>query len=341
MLSLLANLYGKVTALRNLLYDRGHIHSHDLGAFTVSVGNLTVGGTGKTPLTALVAGTLSDRGEKVCILTRGYGRRDARSRVVVSNWENVLAEAASGGDEPVELARKLKGKAIVIADADRVSAAAWAKQEFGVTAFVLDDAFQHRRAKRDVDIVCIDSSEPLTDARMLPAGKLREAVTGLHRADVVVIMNSGNTSESVIDRLRKDIADIAQNIPIFVAEKDIDSIRKLDGEVTDELVNKSGLFAFCGLANPQNFAAFLRANSIVTAGFREFADHHSYSREDIRELEARAKEAGASALLTTAKDAVKLNHESFSMPCYVIEIGLQLDDLERFTAIVTSGRGSS
>src|SRR5688572_13091897 len=178
MLKLLGKIYGSIADLRNRLYDRDLFKSHSLGARTISIGNITTGGTGKTPLVGYVAEILADAGEKVCILTRGYGRTGS-GRVLVSDGTEVLADAATGGDEPVELARRLSGKAIVISDADRVSAATWAKEEYGVTAFVLDDGFQHRRVKRDLDIVCLDATDPDGGGLVLPAGKLREFFVNL------------------------------------------------------------------------------------------------------------------------------------------------------------------
>ncbi|HEX3101808.1 MAG TPA: tetraacyldisaccharide 4'-kinase, partial [Pyrinomonadaceae bacterium] len=148
MLSLLASIYAKIADVRNRLYELGVFATYDLGARVISIGNITSGGTGKTPLVARVAEILADRGEKVCILTRGYGRENAERRVLVSDGNEVLADVREAGDEPFELANKLIGKALVIADADRVAAAEGAKRRFGVTAFVLDDGFQHRKAKR-------------------------------------------------------------------------------------------------------------------------------------------------------------------------------------------------
>src|SRR6188474_3451059 len=156
MLSLLGRIYAKIADLRNKLYDTGVFESAHLRAHTVSIGNITTGGTGKTPLVAYVAEVLARRGEKVCILTRGYGRANPGERVLVSDGQEILADPINAGDEPYELAQRLRGKALIIADADRRSAAEWAIRKFNVTAFVLDDGFQHRKVKRDVDIVCID-----------------------------------------------------------------------------------------------------------------------------------------------------------------------------------------
>src|SRR6476646_1241531 len=160
-------LYGLGADARNALYDRGVYKTHSLGAKTVSVGNLTTGGTGKTPMVALVARLLADSGENVCILTRGYGRKNPGNSVLVSDGISVRCDARQGGDEPVELAFKLIGNAAVISDADRVAGARRAISELGSTAFVLDDAFQHRRAKRDLDIVCIDSTNPWGNGEVL------------------------------------------------------------------------------------------------------------------------------------------------------------------------------
>ena len=138
MLSAASWLYAKSIGLRNALYEKGIFESHSLSARTISIGNITTGGTGKTPIVAYVAKILAARREKVCILSRGYGRSDPRKRVLVSDGSEIAAGPSDAGDEPYELARRLLGKAMVIADADRVSAAEWAKRKFGVTAFVLD-----------------------------------------------------------------------------------------------------------------------------------------------------------------------------------------------------------
>src|SRR3569832_2355237 len=156
MLTVLAWIYGRGLALRNYLYDKGVFEVHDLGARVICVGNITVGGTGKTPLVEYIGHRLAEQGEKVCVLTRGYGREDEGKRVLVSDGESVLVDAAIGGDEQVDLAHELLGHGVVVAGADRVGAAEWARRKFGVTAFVQDDGFQHRKVKRDLDIVCVD-----------------------------------------------------------------------------------------------------------------------------------------------------------------------------------------
>src|SRR5436190_22356360 len=223
MLRAFAFIYGKIVGLRNYLYDRGNLDTFDLGARTISIGNITAGGTGKTPLVAYVASLLASRGETVCVLTRGYGRKDPKKRVLVCDLEQVLADPFTAGDEPYELAQKLVGKAIVIADADRVAAAEWAKRRFGVTVFVLDDGFQHRRAKRDLDIVCIDATDPFGVGAVLPAGRLREPITGLERAGAVVITRSDLVND--ISNLRSEILNlVGPGCAVFAAENTISGI---------------------------------------------------------------------------------------------------------------------
>jgi tetraacyldisaccharide 4'-kinase len=340
-LSPLGWFYGKITDIRNALYERGTLRSYDLGAKTISIGNITTGGTGKTPLVAYVAEILSDAGEKVCILTRGYGR-ESSGRVLVSDGQQVLVDAAIGGDEPVELATKLVGKAIVVADGDRVSAAAWARDEFGVTAFVLDDAFQHRRAKRDLDIVCIDAMNPFGNERLLPAGSLREPLDNLARANVFALTRTNlvDSLESVIDLIRR----YNPEAPIFGAEFSVAEITMmgdfLKGRLTDnDDENRqfvADAFAFCGVGNPDGFRSMLGSGQFAITGLLSFPDHHRYRQSDINTIETAAKLRSSRGLITTAKDAVKLKGLEFGMPCFVVEAELRINDAERFRQLITS-----
>ena len=356
-----SHLYGKLTDLRNFLYDRGILGSYSLGARTISIGNVTTGGTGKTPLVAYVSRILAERGEKVCILTRGYGRKNPQDRIVVSNGTSFISDPLIAGDEPVELARILGPRAIIIADADRVAAAQWARREYGVTSFILDDAFQHRRARRDLDIVCIDATNPWGGGKTLPGGRLREPIKNLSRADVVIITRAdliGNIAD-----LRSEIAKLNERTSVFAASTKVARVVELhefkgreetvpstykDQANTSlaEVIRLRGdsgggiqFLAFCGLGNPEAFFRQVRKDRgrpgegsiFITQAFR---DHHIYTQTDIDHLEVQAKEAGASALLTTVKDAVKLNGLKFTVPCFVVEVDLVLDEPDRFAALL-------
>ena len=363
MFSLPGSIYGRLADLRNTLYDRGIFKTHPLGVKTISVGNITAGGTGKTPLVARVAEILAEKGETVCILTRGYGRKNPRSRVLVSDAKNVLADAATGGDEPVELARKLIGKAIVVADADRVSAAKWALDKYGITVFVLDDGFQHRRVKRNLDIICVDATNPFGNGGMLPTGILREPLENLKRADVIVLTRANLVEDT--ENLKSQISDLNRESPIFLAENKISRVIKLEDFNSNahhslntivsvgweqlsliaisENPEEIGILAFCALGNPNNFFIQLEITfDEVQMGLfhlsiiKTFPDHHFYTQQDIAALEKQARECNISAFVTTAKDAVKLKGLKFSLPCFVIEIQLVLDDYQGFHNQITS-----
>ncbi|MBK9162992.1 MAG: tetraacyldisaccharide 4'-kinase [Acidobacteria bacterium] len=315
--------YAAGAGLRNALYDRKWFEVHSLGAPVISVGNITAGGTGKTPVVALVTEILAESGERVCILTRGYGRREPGKRVVVSDGSSILADAETGGDEPVELARRLAGTAVIIADADRVAAAKYARNEFAVSCFVLDDGFQHRRAARELDIVCIDATDPFGGGELLPAGRLRESPANLCRADAVIITKAEAAAD--LAKLEQEIRRFASEAEIFRAESGISGFTELSAFLAGENAGSNRdlpgpAFAFCGLGNPEHFFATLRRAGADVAGTKAFRDHHRYTKTDVEWFTASANAAGASALLTTAKDAVKLEPELFSLPCFVAEL---------------------
>jgi len=326
-------IYSKITGLRNGLYEREWLEIADLGARTISVGNITTGGTGKTPLVAHIARVLLGRGEKVCILTRGYKRDDPTQRVLVSDGEQILADTRSAGDEPFELAQKLSGRAVIISDADRSEAGKWAQRRFGTSVFILDDGFQHRQVRRDVDVVCIDATDPWGGGKTFPSGRLRESQRGLGRGDIVVI-----TRADLVDRpeeLKLEISRLNATAPIFTCVNKVTAIRPLkDDQTPGDAATEARAFAFCAIGNPENFFEQLRRDGFDLAATRTFRDHHSYTPKDIDELENDAARAGAGILLTTAKDAVKLNELDLKLPCFVVEIETVIDDAEAFEALL-------
>ena len=336
-------LYGAIINARNALYEKGLLKSFSLGVPTISIGNITVGGTGKTPMVAFVAEILAEQGEKVCILTRGYGRENAKQRILVSDGEQILAEAKKAGDEPFELAQKLLGKAVVVADANRVAAGNWAREKFGIMTFVLDDAFQHRQAKRDLDIVLLDATNPFGNGKLLPFGILREPLENLKRADAIVITRANLVAD--LNNPKSQISKITPNCPIFISENKITNLTKLkefhaEAQSSQRTKDKgqrtkNKAFAFCGLGNPNNFFEQLRREDFDLMATETFPDHHFYTPKDIAKIENKAKTNNAQILLTTAKDTVKLKDLDFNLPCFVVENELVFEDEIGFRNLIT------
>lgn len=335
MLPFFGSIYGAVADARNALYRRGIFKSFSLGVPTISIGNITVGGTGKTPLVASVAEILAAEEKKVGVLTRGYGRANERARVLVSDGEQVLATVRQAGDEPLELACKLLGKAVVVADADRVAAGQWAREQLGVTAFVLDDGFQHRRVRRHLDIVCVDATRPFGNGKVLPSGILREPLKNLSRADLVVVTRANLVTNEKLAALKRQIADLTQ-CPVLSSENKIVRLTELPGASGEKKKHAaSGAYhAFCALGNPQNFFEQLERDGFQPLSTQTFADHHFYEQKDVEAIEKKAAQNGAGILLTTAKDAVKLGFLNFSLPCLIAETESVFDDEKKLREMI-------
>jgi tetraacyldisaccharide 4'-kinase len=335
ILSPFGALYSAGVRARLALYKRGVLPAYKIDATVLSVGNITVGGTGKTPLVARLARVVRDRySQRVCILTRGYGRADESRRVLVSDGTQILAGEREGGDEPLLLAESLLGVAAVLSDADRLVAAAWAQEHLQSELFILDDGFQHLRLKRDLDIVTVDATNPFGGGRLLPRGRLREPLSGLKRAGLIVITRADQARD--IERLRAELARLSDGRPLFSSRARTLSLRPLGP--TDAPLEAASLpqpaAAFCAIGNPDAFFAHIRSDGQALAYTRAFTDHHIYSQRDAEAISNRARAAGARLLITTAKDAVKLRSLRFDLPCYVLEIELELDDEEGFLALL-------
>lgn len=326
-------LYGAIANARNTLYKNGAFKSFSLGVPTISVGNITVGGTGKTPIVAFLAAMLAEQGEKVCILTRGYGRKNPTKRVLVSDGTSILANPIEAGDEPFELARKLLGKAVVVADADRVASGIWARDKFGISAFLLDDAFQHQKVKRDLNIVAIDASNPFGNGKVLPFGILREPLSNLSRADLIIVTRT-NLSPG-ISEIKSQISIHNPECPIVLSKNrvgslvdlaDFSGIAHYNETQGYKIDTDTKILAFCALGNPENFFTQLRRENYQVVSTIKFPDHHFYEQSDIARIEKTATDNGAEVLFTTEKDAVKICDLEFDLPCFVVENEMTFDD---------------
>lgn len=330
-----AGLYGVAMKARHALYRSGRFRTRELGAPVISVGNLTTGGTGKTPLVEWIANELARKGRRVCILTRGYGRRRSATRVIVSNGSEILTDANQGGDEPLLLAERLKGKAAVICDADRVAAASWAVENLKSDAFVLDDGFQHLRVARDLNILTMDATNPWGNRRLLPAGNLRESPVELARADCIVITRSDDSNQ--MEELQREIDELSGGRPSFRSRMAFRRLRQVsDGEsqVDPDEIKASRVAAFCGIGNPESFFSLVRRAGYQLCHTQTFRDHHIYSQADIDRVVSQSNKRGAQVLLTTAKDEVKLRTLNFALPCSAVDIAIEIENEEKLIALI-------
>jgi tetraacyldisaccharide 4'-kinase len=304
------------------------------------VGNLTTGGTGKTPLVEWVCRTIDvvahegvREGKKVCVLTRGYGEANPDAQVLVSDGADLLASEREAGDEPFLLARNLLGIAAVVSNPNRVAAGEWAIQNLHSEVFVLDDAFQHLRLSRDLDIVTIDATNPWGGGRLLPYGRLREPLSGLSRTDCVVITRAEQAEDLV--STKKALQRIVGNVPIFSSRMLTRGFRSCNGEPIDapSLVAQP-IAAFCGIGNPDSFFNHLRREGYQLAFTRTFPDHHQYKQFELDTLVAEATASGANRVITTAKDATKLTSLTLGVPCCVLDIQISIDEEEPLVELI-------
>jgi tetraacyldisaccharide 4'-kinase len=297
--------------VRNHLYDKGVISATRPNEFVISVGNITWGGTGKTAFTEYLAKLLITKGYKIAIVSRGFGRQ-SEGIVVVSDGKKILEPWTRAGDEPYWLASRIPEAVVIVAESrtdalDLVS-------KFEVDLILLDDAFQHRRIARDIDLVLVDATENLTALHVIPFGKLREPIDSLHRASAIILTHSRNTHEETSSLINKI------STPIFHANY---------YPIDFEFGNKK-IAAFCGLASPEHFQNFLKEQVAELVFFRKFPDHHIYTSSELNELQEEAVRAGAEALVTTGKDAVKLNPNDFRLPFGLIHAELRVEEEEKF-----------
>jgi tetraacyldisaccharide 4'-kinase len=328
----LSAIYSALMQARIALYQRGALRVHKLEAPVISVGNMTTGGTGKTPLVEWVSRALAHDGKKVCILTRGYGRANPDMRVVVSDGAQILVDERQSGDEPFLLAQNLKGLAAVVCDADRVSAGQWAIKKLGIDALVLDDGFQQLRLARDLNIVTVDATNPWGGNHLLPYGRLREPLGGLSRADCVVVTRADQNND--LPALQEKLRHFSKGRPIFISRMQSHGIRTIVGEEKSigSLVQPFG--AFCSVGNPESFFSHLSRAGYNPLLTRAFPDHYAYGQDDVDLWVEEAKRAGAKSLITTAKDAVKLHSFSFALPCYFLEIQISLAEADQLLDMI-------
>lgn len=320
LLKLVSHLYALVMRSRVLCYRLGIFRSYSLAKPVISVGNIVVGGTGKTPMTLWIARYLMSRGKKTAVLTRGYGGRLEGKVAVVSDGVKRLLSAQDAGDEPSLLADLLPGL-IVVMGSNRYEAGCLAIEKFSPDCFILDDGFQHLKLKRDLDILLLDASRPFGNERTFPAGLLREPPSAVNRADLVVFTrcNEENRSESLF----------FEGIPLARATHKLTGFQCLaEREVRPfaELASLNGL-AFAGIADPESFFNSLEAAGLHLTATLSFPDHTDYGDDETAALARLRISTKADYLITTAKDAVKLGSAGGrEIPFYVAVLEIAFHD---------------
>jgi tetraacyldisaccharide 4'-kinase len=310
----LSVVYAVIVRLRVWLYAQGWLKQKRLKGTVISVGNLTVGGTGKTPMVIWLAEKFLAEGKRVAILSRGY-------------------RGANGTSDEIELMKfRLQGRISFGVGKDRFAEGQRLESREPIDVFLLDDGFQHLKLARDLDILLMDASRPLHGESLLPAGPLREPLSAMSRANVLVF-----TRTETMPGTNEAIGKLTQ-FPVFAAATTLLGFRRLGGEIQLQQTAEIGagpFFAFCGLGNPNAFLRDLQNWGLALCGHAIFSDHYRYTARDVSEIKQVARQAGANALITTEKDAQNLNGLQFDgIPVYISVIDLIVSPLADFGNIL-------
>ena len=343
-LKALSFLFAVVVQISYFLYNAGTLRRFPLGIQVISIGNVTAGGTGKTPVTEIFARTLAAEGRKVAILSRGYRRKEApwwqrlftqviEKPLVVSDGKHVLLDSATGGDEPYMLASNLPGVAVVV-DRNRVKAGRYAVKRLGCDTIILDDGFQYQKLKHSIEVVLVDATNPFGNGNMLPRGVLREPARNLKRADIIFLTKCHGDVSAVKAEVRKynKTAEIVECNHTPRVLRDVWSREEfpldwLQGKTTCTL---------SGIASPKGFENSLRRLGARVVWCERYADHHRYDASEVLYALNRTADMGADALITTEKDAVRFPRlETTPVRCLYLRIAIEiLAGGESFTQII-------
>jgi len=339
LLWLPAKFYELAVRLRVVAYETDYLQSKKLDAFVISVGNITLGGTGKTPFVNYIARYLKREDRSVVILTRGYGRKSTERRIINDPRKDAQSPSTASylefGDEPFMLARAMPEVPIII-DKNRYESGKLAEQELNADVLLLDDGYQHLALERDLNILLLDATDPFGGLEMVPFGRLREPLYGLKRADVVIITRADKAFDQA-----QTLAIIkyccGDKVPVMYFYSTITHLRLLaTGDIYDasEFVGWN-VVAMCGIGNPQAFSEDLLQIGMNITAESFFPDHHAYSQEDVDTILQTARDTGADAIITTEKDAVRLegfNHGD--IPVYAAQLEIQSEEEVRLKSLL-------
>ncbi len=330
-----AGLYGGAVNLRGRLYDQGITRSYSLPCNVISVGNITVGGTGKTPMTIFLADRLKQKQIKSVILSRGYGGSASGEGGMVTDGQRMCMDSARSGDEPYLMASLLQGVPVFVGK-ERLKSALEAYSRFHPDVFILDDGFQHRALVRDVNILLFDADHPFGNGFLLPRGVLREPVSNLERGDLFILTRADRSDRALkhfCECLKRfKVSEKVRKTPVFVCRhKPVIRGIVRPGSVTLEPWKSEqsahagvGVFAFSGIAKNADFRNSLSECGFVPKGFLDYPDHHDFSVKDLETVSAMADARGVTLLATTEKDYVRFQGR-MDLPYGLVVMGVDID----------------
>ena len=300
----LSPIYASLMRLRERLYDKNILlKSHRLDKPVISIGNLSMGGTGKTPHVIEIARFLVDNSFKVCVLTRGYGSKAGKGPLLV---KDDFKDTSILGDEPVLIYESVKGVNVVVGS-NRLGGAIWARKNLDVDVFLLDDGFQHLALRRDIDIVLLPYEDPFSGGRVFPGGYLREPISALKRANCFILTSSPDFYDKKY--VKDELQDMFPHIPVFLSKKIFKNISNLKGDILSPgFLEAKNVIGFCGIAKPKGFKNTLIELGCNVIKFVSFKDHYEYKEKDIKDIYEMLKISKAHFLMTTSKDGVKLDN---------------------------------
>ncbi len=348
LLSIFSTGFSGIVRIRESLYKKRIFKSEKLPCTVISIGNITTGGTGKTPMTIYMAELIQDLGLSVAVVSRGYKGRAEKKGGIVSNGKKLYMEAVDAGDEPCMIAARLKGVPVIIGG-DRFAAGSMAVKQFNPDVIILDDAFQHLQIQRDINLVLLDNDLPFGNRHMLPRGILREPISALKRGDAFVLTRAA----SEINGLPEDLNDIARGMPVFrsshipylhsVVKCGASGAGLKTGSKTQfkisqglNILKNKKLFLFSGIARNRDFYNSVNLIEKKIKGFLEFPDHYIYTNNDIKRITQSASESEADYIVTTEKDYARMDRE-IAWPLDLIIIGVEISlgkDKEAFNLFI-------
>ena len=320
-----APFYSAVMKAREKLYISGPFRRHEVSIPVISVGNLVLGGSGKTPTVQHLARLLSANGYHPAIVSRGHGGKAGETVNIVSDGKNIFLTALLAGDEPYMLAESLPGIP-VLTGTRRILPCRRAIDQFSSDVIILDDGFQHLGVKRDIDLVLFDGTALAGNSPVFPGGPLREPISALHRCHAFLLTGQTKTNQERMVKFSELLQQKFPDRPVFRSNVNTSRLQGPDGRVVKKhLTHKH--YGFCGIANPSRFEKSLTDLGIQLRAFQTFKDHVQYNQSMVETLCQKAVESGATSLVTTEKDFVKLRSFSLQLPLYVLHIEHNVDEM--------------